>query len=151
MNKAKNGTIKLGQTVRWRHPEKPDEIFEDGVVVAINPNIEKDDVRVVPLKALFAVPARTAATLEILPEEKEKEARPTKAPPIQPPGEATGKTGEEVEGEGKPAELKTDGPTLEQYLKAGYKAEGYPPQGYAPKDSPGWKKLLAEREAAAKP
>lgn len=29
------------------------------------------------------------------------------------------------------AELKTDGPTLAEYVAAGYKAENYPPQGYA--------------------
>lgn len=31
--------------------------------------------------------------------------------------------------------LRTDGPTLEEYTKAGYKAEGYPPTGYAAKPS----------------
>ena len=32
-------------------------------------------------------------------------------------------------------ELRTDGPTLEEYVAAGYKAENYPPQGYAAKAS----------------
>lgn len=31
--------------------------------------------------------------------------------------------------------LRMDGPTLEEYIKAGYKAETYPPEGYAPKAS----------------
>lgn len=36
-----------------------------------------------------------------------------------------------------PAEpLRDDGPTLEEYEKAGYKAAGYPPHGYAAKASP---------------
>jgi hypothetical protein len=34
-------------------------------------------------------------------------------------------------------ELRLDGPTLEQYVAAGYKPENYPPQGYAEKASPG--------------
>lgn len=29
--------------------------------------------------------------------------------------------------------LRTDGPTLEQYVEAGYAADTYPPQGYAVK------------------
>lgn len=32
--------------------------------------------------------------------------------------------------------LRTDGPTLEEYVKAGYSADNYPPQGYAAKQSP---------------
>lgn len=31
--------------------------------------------------------------------------------------------------------LKTDGPTVEEYVKAGYKASEYPPKGYASKSS----------------
>ena len=33
--------------------------------------------------------------------------------------------------------LRTDGPTLEEYVAAGYDAKGYPPQGYAAKPSTG--------------
>lgn len=32
--------------------------------------------------------------------------------------------------------LRTDGPTLAQWLKAGYTAKGYPPQGYAATTTP---------------
>lgn len=42
--------------------------------------------------------------------------------------------------------LRTDGPTLEVWIKSGYKPENYPPQGYAEKPSPGldeWKALQA--------
>jgi hypothetical protein len=35
----------------------------------------------------------------------------------------------------EPVPLRMDGPTLEEYIEAGYKAESYPPQGYAPKPS----------------
>lgn len=42
--------------------------------------------------------------------------------------------------------LRGDGPTLEQYLAAGYSADTYPPEGYAPKHSPAYAKLQAERE-----
>jgi len=33
--------------------------------------------------------------------------------------------------------LREDGPTLEEFIAAGYKAEAYPPKGYAPVPSPG--------------
>lgn len=33
-------------------------------------------------------------------------------------------------------ELRQDGPTIEQYVNAGYKASTYPPNGYAAKSSP---------------
>jgi len=36
-----------------------------------------------------------------------------------------------------PDGLRTDGPTLEEYVEAGYLAENYPPQGWAEKPSPG--------------
>lgn len=32
------------------------------------------------------------------------------------------------------APLRTDGPTLEEYVKSGYLAENYPPAGYAAKE-----------------
>lgn len=32
--------------------------------------------------------------------------------------------------------LRTDGPTLEEYVKAGYSADHYPPAGYAPRVAP---------------
>jgi len=35
------------------------------------------------------------------------------------------------------AGLRTDGPTIEQFVAAGYKDEFYPPTGYAEQDSPG--------------
>ena len=44
----------------------------------------------------------------------------------------------------EPPALKTDGPTLEEFVKAGYKAEDYPPAGYAEKPSHG---LAAYRES----
>lgn len=37
--------------------------------------------------------------------------------------------------------LRTDGPTAEEWVKAGYAIEGYPPSGYAVKEAPvsaGW-------------
>lgn len=39
--------------------------------------------------------------------------------------------------EADPAALRTDGPTLEVYVQAGYTAAGYPPPGYAPVPSEG--------------
>lgn len=147
MNKAKNGIVKVGQTVRLSHPEDAN-IFEDFIVAAVNRTAAKDDVRVVPVKALFALRAVNAKDLEIQDEVEEAEApaRPMSAEVV------TGKTagGKEAEGGEQPEKLRDDGPSLEQYLKQGYQAEGYPPKGYNPKNSPGWQKLKKEREDAAK-
>lgn len=33
-------------------------------------------------------------------------------------------------------ELRTDGPTVSEYVAAGYRAENYPPQGYASRSTP---------------
>lgn len=40
---------------------------------------------------------------------------------------------EEKAARGETVELRTDGPTVEEYVKAGYKASDYPPKGYASK------------------
>lgn len=36
----------------------------------------------------------------------------------------------------EPETLREDGPTLEEYVAKGYKAENYPPQGYAARTTP---------------
>lgn len=41
--------------------------------------------------------------------------------------------------------LRTDGPTLEEYVERGYSADKYPPLGFAEKDSPALTALKAER------
>lgn len=56
--------------------------------------------------------------------------------------QAAKKKGDEEEAAGK---LRSDGPTLEEYVAAGYKAEGYPPEKYAPKDSPAYDALQKEK------
>lgn len=49
--------------------------------------------------------------------------------------EADAKAKAEADAAPKNAEgLRLDGPTLEEYVKAGYLAENYPPQGYAVKE-----------------
>jgi hypothetical protein len=42
--------------------------------------------------------------------------------------------------------LRTDGPSIEEYVAADYGAASYPPSGYAPVDSPGW---IVEQERRA--
>lgn len=42
---------------------------------------------------------------------------------------------QENEALGKPSELRSDGPTVHEYVAAGYKASAYPPNGYASKSS----------------
>lgn len=146
MNKDKNGkVIVVGSTVRLPHKEVATE-FEDFVVVAVNRTAEKDDVRAVPVKALFACRALNAGQLLVLDDVKEA------APEVVFSGErGGGKTAGETKPEGEqPEKLRDDGPSLEQYVKAGYYAALYPPKGYSPKNSPGWQKLKKEREEAAK-
>lgn len=41
--------------------------------------------------------------------------------------------------------VRTDGPTLEEYVGSGRKPEDYPPEGYAERDSPGLRKLRARQ------
>jgi hypothetical protein len=42
---------------------------------------------------------------------------------------------------------RLDGPTIEEFVKAGYLAENYPPGDYAAKDSAGWQAELERRGA----
>jgi hypothetical protein len=42
---------------------------------------------------------------------------------------------------------RLDGPTIEEFVKAGYLAENYPPGDYAVKDSAGWQAELERRTA----
>lgn len=163
MNKAKNGIVRVGQTVRLHHPEDQN-IYEDFIVAAVNPILPKDDIRVVPVKALFALRAVTAKNLVILEDDDaptvdqiaaQKVADQTGKPPAIQPGTqeltASAPSPEVVAPVVITEEkLREDGPSLEQYVKAGYDAAGYPPKGYAAKNSPGWQKLKKEREDAAK-
>lgn len=172
MNKAKNGIVRVGQTVRLHHPEDQN-IYEDFIVAAVNPILPKDDIRVVPVKALFALRAVTAKNLVILEDDDaptaeqiaaQKVADQTGKPPAIQPGTqeltASAPSPEVVApvvtqaaapvAAQEPEKLREDGPSLEQYVKAGYDAAGYPPKGYAAKNSPGWQKLKKEREDAAK-
>lgn len=141
MNKGKDGKIIVaGSTVRLPHKEIADS-YEDFVVVAVNRLAEKDDVRAVPVKALFACRALNAGQLLVLDDVKEApEVKPETATILPTAG---GSQPEVVK-------LRTDGPTLEKYVKAGYPKEGYPPKGYEAKDSPAYRELLKEREEAAK-
>lgn len=160
MNKAKNGIVRVGQTVRLSHPED-ENIFEDFIVAAVNPLIPKDDVRVIPVKALFALRAVTAKDLVVLEDEEAPAATVVSqkvADQVANPTAIQLGTQELTSSAPSPEvapvlaeeKLREDGPSLEQYVKAGYNAEGYPPKGYAPKNSPGWQKLKKEREEAAK-
>lgn len=45
-----------------------------------------------------------------------------------------------------PQQLREDGPTVEQYVEAGYKASGYPPFGYASKSSDEEIKAAVDKE-----
>jgi len=57
---------------------------------------------------------------------------------------------EEAEARGEEATLRDDGPTIEEYVKAGFKASTYPPKGYASKSSEEDVKKAVVAEAWAK-
>ena len=50
---------------------------------------------------------------------------------------------------GTPPALRTDGPTIEEFVFAGYKPENYPPAGYAERPSAGLDRYRAQEKAAA--
>lgn len=156
MNKDKDGKIiVVGSTVRLPHKEIVTE-FEDFVVVAVNRTAEKDDIRAVPVKALFACRALNAGQLLVIEDEGSDEELKTELKKLRQKAAEVSFSGERGGGktsEGKQPEVETlsdSGPTLEKYIKAGYPKEGYPPKGYKAKDSPAFRELLKEREEAAK-
>lgn len=57
---------------------------------------------------------------------------------------------EEAAARGEEAVLREDGPTVEEYVKAGYKASQYPPKGFASKSSEEDVKKAVVAEAWAK-
>jgi hypothetical protein len=56
--------------------------------------------------------------------------------------------GRAVEAKDVPPPLRDDGPTIEEFVAAGYSAATYPPQGYAPRSTP--EEIAAAIEAQAK-
>jgi len=76
------------------------------------------------------------------------DGQPVEETPVDAPAEPETPT-ETLPRTGTP--LRQDGPTLEEYVKAGYSPTGYPPVGYAAKDSEGWTEEQARRAAAEKP
>lgn len=55
---------------------------------------------------------------------------------VQNAEEAAAVTGEKADaGWGTKPALRDDGPTIQEYVAAGYKAKGYPPAGYASKST----------------
>ena len=43
--------------------------------------------------------------------------------------------------------LRSDGPTIEEFVRRGYLPPNYPPAGYLPVDTVGWQEESARREA----
>lgn len=48
-----------------------------------------------------------------------------------------------------PPVLRQDGPTVEEFVKAGYRAEHYPPQGFASRSTPEEVEAAVKAQAAA--
>jgi hypothetical protein len=69
---------------------------------------------------------------------KKDEPAPTeevKAPAPEPEVKAEPEPEVKAAEEAKTEELRTDGPTLEEWVAAGYKEENYPPAGYAKREA----------------
>lgn len=64
-------------------------------------------------------------------------------------GKVANNEAEEKELKGETVQLKTDGPTIQEYVAKGYKASGYPPQGYASNSSDEEIKAAVAAEVAA--
>lgn len=47
--------------------------------------------------------------------------------------------------------LREDGPTIEEFVAAGYKATDYPPEGFAPRSTPEQVKAAIDAQAASAP
>ena len=81
---------------------------------------------------------KDARTKTLADQEKLRQSR--LAPPLESNPEPTA--------ESQGGDLKTDGPTFEEFVAAGYKPEHYPPAGYAPKDSQGLDDYLQAKSDA---
>jgi membrane protein involved in colicin uptake len=76
-----------------------------------------------------------------------EEAEDKAAAEAQAKADAEAKAKADAEAKANAPQLRTDGPTLAEYVKAGYKPETYPPQGYAPANDP---ESIKQAEASAK-
>lgn len=85
-------------------------------------NTSTGSAPITPLSNVGDSPSTTTA-IEPAPVQPAVDAAPVvkteDLPPVQPP-----------------PPLRTDGPTLAEYIAAGYQAENYPPQGYAVREDP---------------
>ena len=73
------------------------------------------------------------------------EVSPAEAENFKRRGKARDATAEEIGAAGLAVELRTDGPTVEEFVTAGYRAENYPPEGYASRSTD--EEVLAAIEA----
>lgn len=77
-------------------------------------------------------PARGAAGYSVnFDKTREQEAAKADARAAEPPRNADG--------------LRTDGPTIEEWIRRNYTPQDYPPPGYAPVGTPGWAAEAARR------
>lgn len=110
---AKNGVLaKIGDTIVLLLPDSqqiPKPVR--ALLVAVNAEQDKNNGRYVLEKQIHALPACSIADVEVV----EASSQPAKE--FKPTTNAEG--------------LRLDGPTIVEFVKAGYKAEAYPPQGFA--------------------
>lgn len=61
------------------------------------------------------------------------------------------KAARELKAKGAQVELKTDGPTVEEFVAAGYQAANYPPDGYTSRSTPDEIDAAIKAQAPADP
>lgn len=110
---SKNGIVaKVGDTIRLflldehQHPQP-----RRALLLAVNAEQERDNGRYVLESNLHALPVCTLNEVEIVAQSEQHEKA------FKPPTDASG--------------LRLDGPTVEEFLLAGYKLADYPPTGFA--------------------
>lgn len=103
------GLAKVGDVVNQEVVNPDNSVkLRRGVIFAVNAETPKENVRVLFDDAIIGLPAVNAGSL--ISDEPEK------------PAIVLNEAG-----------LRTDGPTLPQFVEAGYLAENYPPKGYTDK------------------
>lgn len=107
---SRNGQlVKLGDAIALMLPDQHQRPTpKKAIVVAVNAEQERGNVRYVLESALHALPFASASDVEVV---------VSSAQAYKPTVNANG--------------LRLDGPTLPEFVAAGYKPEQYPPTGYA--------------------
>lgn len=108
------GTAKVGDQVEVVEKRRDGDVTRKAILLAVNEETDKANGRIVFVDTIHVLPAVDINLLN----------GPGGSETSAGEGEGSG----EVDGE-----LRQDGPTIVEFVKAGYAPDKYPPQGYAAK------------------